>query len=92
MRRVEQLGHLDPVLLRRSRRRQAETQPARRTEVGEAETDGRRGGFAVQHTGTMRARVPDLSITVVPGSSIEGTSGVEVTDGGPHSVLDYTLP
>jgi hypothetical protein len=60
--------------------------------------DGKRGGFALQHTGTMNRGAPSLVITVVPDSGVgelEGLTGTMSIDvaGGKHSyVLDYALP
>lgn len=59
---------------------------------------GRRGSFALQHSGTMDRGAPTLSITVVPDSGtgeLEGIAGsMSLTiDGTKHSFgFDYTLP
>jgi hypothetical protein len=60
--------------------------------------DGRRGSFALQHTGIMNRGAPQLTITVVPDSGtddLEGLSGTMVIDigpGGKHSYsFDYSL-
>jgi hypothetical protein len=59
---------------------------------------GRRGSFALQHTGTMRRGTPELSVTIVPDSGTEALSGIEgrldiaIADGVHHYVLAYTLP
>ncbi|HZP24629.1 MAG TPA: DUF3224 domain-containing protein [Terriglobales bacterium] len=60
--------------------------------------DGRKGSFVLQHSGTMTAGSPQLTITVVPGSGtgeLEGLTGkMDITmAGGKHSYdLTYTLP
>lgn len=60
--------------------------------------NGRRGVFALQHSGTLNNGVHSLSISVVPGSGtgeltgIAGTMNV-ILENGKHSyVFDYTLP
>ena len=59
---------------------------------------GRRGSFALQHTGTMARGAPTLSVTVVPDSGtgdLEGLSGAMdiVIAGGRHSyAFRYALP
>jgi len=59
---------------------------------------GRRGAFALQHSGTMDAGAQSLGVTVVPGSGsgeLAGLSGAMkiVIDGGKHSYeFEYTLP
>lgn len=61
--------------------------------------DGRKGGFALQHFGTMDAGSFELKVTIVPGSGTEelkgiaGTMTITIAAGGKHSyALDYTLP
>ncbi len=59
---------------------------------------GRRGSFAMQHTGTMNRGAPQLSITIVPDSGtgeLTGIAGVFKLDitGGKHLyTIEYTLP
>jgi Protein of unknown function (DUF3224) len=59
---------------------------------------GRRGTFALQHSGTMTRGVSQLTIAVVPDSGtgeLEGLAGTMaiVVEGGKHSYdLAYTLP
>jgi Protein of unknown function (DUF3224) len=59
---------------------------------------GRRGSFALQHSGTMARGAPTLSVTVVPDSGTGELTGLSgrmdiVIEGGKHSyVFDYTLP
>jgi hypothetical protein len=59
---------------------------------------GRRGTFALQHSGTMTQGVQQLTIAVVPGSGtgeLEGLAGTLtiLIEGGTHSYdLAYTLP
>jgi hypothetical protein len=60
--------------------------------------DGKAGGFALQHTGTMDRGMPSLVITVVPDSGvgdlegIAGTMSITIVDGRHFYVLDYSLP
>ena len=60
--------------------------------------DGRAGGFALQHTGTMDRGLPSLVITVVPDSGVgdleglSGTMSITIVDGRHFYVLDYSLP
>lgn len=59
--------------------------------------DGRRGGFVLQHTGTMRRGEGSLAITVVPDSGtdellgLHGTCTVENLGSHHRYVLDYTI-
>ena len=59
---------------------------------------GRRGTFALQHTGTMNRGEPQLSITVVPDSGtgelagLVGTLDIKIADGKHSYELAYTLP
>jgi hypothetical protein len=59
---------------------------------------GKSGSFALQHSGTMNRRVPQLSVTVVPDSGtgelvgLAGTMTI-IVEGGKHSYeFEYTLP
>jgi uncharacterized protein DUF3224 len=59
---------------------------------------GRRGSFALQHSGTMTRGAPQLAITVVPDSGagdllgLAGTLSITVTAGQHGYDLEYTLP
>jgi hypothetical protein len=59
---------------------------------------GRRGSFALQHTGTMNRGVPGLVITVVPDSGTDqlaglaGTMTIDIVDSKHFYTFDYTLP
>lgn len=59
---------------------------------------GRRGSFALQHSGSMTRGALQLVITVVPGSGTDELSGLIgrmaiIIDGGKHSYeFDYALP
>jgi environmental stress-induced protein Ves len=59
---------------------------------------GRRGTFALQHSGTMARGAPTLSVTVVPDSGTGELAGLGgrmeiVIEGGKHSyVFEYSLP
>ena len=59
---------------------------------------GRRGAFAMHHTGIMARGAQQLSITIVPDSGTEqlegiaGTMTITITDGKHFYNLDYTLP
>ncbi|MBP7476488.1 MAG: DUF3224 domain-containing protein [Pyrinomonadaceae bacterium] len=60
--------------------------------------DGKKGGFLLQHVGTMADGKFDLNIAVVPGSGTGELVGISgkmtiVIEGGKHSfVLEYSLP
>jgi Protein of unknown function (DUF3224) len=59
---------------------------------------GRKGTFALQHSGTMNRGVPGLVITVVPDSGTEdlvglaGTMTINIVEGKHFYEFDYTLP
>ena len=59
---------------------------------------GRRGAFALHHTGIMNRGAQQLSVTIVPDSGTEqlegiaGTLSITITDGKHLYDLDYTLP
>ena len=59
---------------------------------------GRRGAFALHHTGIMNRGAQQLSVTIVPDSGTEqlegiaGTLSITITDGKHFYDLDYTLP
>lgn len=59
--------------------------------------DGKRGSFALQHTGTMNRGAPSLSVTVVPDSGTEELTGLSGRmniriEGGKHFYdFDYVL-
>lgn len=59
---------------------------------------GRRGSFALQHSGTMTRGAPQLVITVVPDSGagdllgMAGTLSITVAEGQHGYDLEYTLP
>lgn len=59
--------------------------------------DGRVGSFALQHSATMTEKVPEMSVTVVPGSGtgelgkLHGAMKIIIV-GGKHSYhFDYSL-
>jgi len=58
---------------------------------------GRRGTFALQHTGIMNRGAPTLTITVVPDSGtgelagLAGSLDITITDGKHSFTFDYTL-
>jgi hypothetical protein len=58
---------------------------------------GRRGGFILQHTGTMKTGAPMMMVTVVPDSGADQLAGLEgkmtiVIADGTHSYdFEYTL-
>ena len=60
--------------------------------------DGRKGGFVLQHTGTMNKGAPALSISVVPDSGtgelvgISGTLSIHVDNKKHFYEFDYSLP
>lgn len=59
---------------------------------------GKKGSFALQHTGVMDRGKPSLTITVVPDSATGELVGLTgkmdiIIEGGKHSyVFDYALP
>jgi len=59
---------------------------------------GRRGTFALHHTGIMTRGTPKLTITVVPDSGtgelvgLGGTMGITIVDGKHLYDFEYTLP
>jgi hypothetical protein len=59
---------------------------------------GKRGTFALQHSATMDANGPKMSVIVVPGSGTDGLKGIAGVftiriEGGQHFYdFDYTLP
>ena len=59
---------------------------------------GKKGSFALQHSGTMDANGVKLTVTVVPGSGTGELKGIAGTftihnEAGKHSYdFDYTLP
>jgi hypothetical protein len=59
--------------------------------------NGKHGSFILQHRGTMRKGVYDLSVTVVPDSGTDELAGIAgemkiVIEGGKHSYeFEYTL-
>ncbi len=59
---------------------------------------GKHGSFALQHSATMDAGGPKMSVIVVPGSGTGELKGISGTftiriEGGQHFYdLDYTLP
>ncbi len=59
---------------------------------------GRRGTFALHHTGIMTRGTPQLTITVVPDSGtaalvgLAGTMGITIADGKHLYDFEYTLP
>ncbi|MEO8460680.1 MAG: DUF3224 domain-containing protein [Dokdonella sp.] len=58
---------------------------------------GKRGTFALQHSGTMNRGARQLSITVVPDSGtgellgLSGTLDIQISDGKHFYTFDYTL-
>lgn len=59
---------------------------------------GRKGSFALQHSGTMTAGSPQMSVTVVPDSGTEDLTGIAGSmtikiEGGKHFYeFDCSLP
>ena len=64
----------------------------------EGSLDGRRGSFALQHTGTMGRGEQHLEITVVPDSGtgelvgLEGRVAILISDGKHSYDFEYSLP
>ena len=63
----------------------------------EGSLQGKRGTFALQHSGTMDRGKPSLTITVVPDSGtgelvgLAGTLAIEIAGGVHHYDFTYTL-
>jgi len=63
-----------------------------------ATLNGRKGTFVLQHSATMTAGVPQLSIIVVPGSGTDQLAGLSgkmdiiITEGKHSYDFEYTLP
>jgi len=59
---------------------------------------GRKGSFALHHTGVMERGKPSLTVTVVPDSGTDGLAGIsgkltiEITGGKHFYELEYSLP
>lgn len=59
---------------------------------------GRKGGFALQHSGTMTRGAPELSVTVVPDSGtgqlvgLAGRMAIDIVDGQHLYDFTYSLP
>jgi hypothetical protein len=59
--------------------------------------DGRKGTFALQHSGTMTRGTPQLSITVVPDSGTDELTGlagkmtINIVDGKHFYEFEYTV-
>jgi len=66
-------------------------------EVVSGMLDGMAGSFALQHSGTMAAGAPSLSVTVVPDSGTDGLTGlagsmaIKVEDGRHHYDFCYSI-
>jgi Protein of unknown function (DUF3224) len=64
----------------------------------DATLNGRKGTFALQHSGTMNRGAPQLSITVVPDSGtgelvgLTGKMMINIADGKHSYEFDYELP
>ena len=62
------------------------------------ELDGRKGSFALQHSGAMNRGVPSLSIMVVPDSGtgelsgLSGTLSINIIDGKHFYDFIYSIP
>ena len=60
--------------------------------------DGRKGSFVLQHSGTMTAGAPQLTITVVPDSGtgelkgLAGKMNITIADGKHSYDFEYSLP
>jgi hypothetical protein len=59
--------------------------------------DGRKGTFALQHSGTMMRGLPQLTVTVVPDSGtgeligLVGTMTIDIADGKHSYKFEYTI-
>ncbi len=60
--------------------------------------NGRKGSFALQHSGTMTRGAPELSVTVVPDSGTDELAGltgrmaIDIVDGQHLYEFTYSLP
>ena len=60
--------------------------------------DGRKGGFVLQHSGSMKRGAPTLSVMVVPDSGtgelsgLSGTLKINIVDKKHFYEFDYSLP
>ena len=60
--------------------------------------DGRKGSFVLQHSGTMTAGAPQLTITVVPDSGtgelkgLTGKMNITIVNGKHSYDFEYSLP
>ena len=60
--------------------------------------DGRKGGFVLQHSGTMTRGAPALAISVIPDSGtgeltgLSGTLQINIVDKKHFYEFDYSLP
>jgi hypothetical protein len=60
--------------------------------------DGRKGGFVLQHSGTMTRGAPALAISVIPDSGsgelagLSGTLKINIVDKKHFYEFDYSLP
>jgi len=67
-------------------------------EVVTGTLQGKKGSFALQHSGTMDQSGNKLSVIIVPGSGtaelngIAGTFEIKIADGKHSYDLEYTLP
>jgi hypothetical protein len=67
-------------------------------EVVSGTLNGKKGSFALQHSGTMTAGNPQMSVIVVPDSGTDELTGIAGSmtikiEGGKHFYeFDYTLP
>jgi hypothetical protein len=63
----------------------------------EGTLDGKRGSFALQHTGVMDRGEPTLSIAVVPGSGtgelagLSGSMKIDIVNGVHHYQFHYAI-
>lgn len=60
--------------------------------------EGKKGSFALQHSGTLTRGVPGLTISVVPDSGTDQLAGltgkmsIEIANGKHSYVLEYSIP
>jgi hypothetical protein len=67
-------------------------------EVVTGTLNGKHGGFALEHLGTMDQNGPKMSVVIVPGSGtgdlkgISGSLDIQIANGQHSYDLEYTLP
>lgn len=67
-------------------------------ELFEGEVHGKKGSFALQHSGQMDKRAQSLNISIIPDSGageligITGSMNIDIKEGQHYYHFEYTLP